>query len=54
MTHDEAMSIVIAAADKWLTELHDYIIPCADGESVEGYEKSAAEIETALKTLETA
>lgn len=46
-----ALSTVLDAADNWLKELHNWIIPEADQEDREHYEESARQLEAAIEEL---
>ena len=47
----DALSTVLDAADCWLKELHNWIIPEADQEDREHYEQSARQLEAAIEEL---
>lgn len=49
--HVNALSTVLDAADNWLKELHNWIIPEADQEDREHYEESARQLEAAIEEL---
>lgn len=55
MTTDEAHAIVYEAAQKWLAELDEYIIPgAADGEERTARENEAGALGEAFHTLRKA
>ena len=52
MTRDEALSVVIQAAENWLNELSEYIIPASEAaEDGCDYQTGYDEIEEAIKVL---